>query len=125
MLRHCTESGSRIEEEGKKGQRAAKRVSKDKATARRLGAETTARTTASVSLATPASSPEPHVASWQLGDTTADAVNPNATCAEPTRPVDESYNPSGPLPSTSLREAGLDRVMSSARSWMPRKQPRS
>ena len=130
--RHRTESGSQIEEKGRKGQRAAERVSKDKATARRPGTATMAKTTAGVSLATLASSPEPHMVSWQVDDPTADAANPNATRTGPTRPEDESSNPPEALRSTSLEggsrtgvsdELGKvpdDEMTISQSTWMPR-----
>ena len=123
---------SRVEEKGKKGQRAAKRVSKDEAAARRPGTVTTAKTTAGMSLATPVSSPEPDMASWQVDNPTADAVNPNATCAGPTRPADELSNPPEALPSTSLEggsrtgtsdELGRvpnDETTITQSTWMPR-----
>ena len=129
--RHHTES-SQVEEKGRKGQRAAERVSKDEATARRPGTATTAKTTASVSLATLASSPEPNVASWQVDDQTTDAANPNATCARPTRPEDESSNPSEALLSTlleggswtrvsdELRKVPVDKTTTMQPTWMPR-----
>ena len=127
-----TESGSRIEEKGRKGQRAAERVSKDEAAARRPGTATMAKTTAGMSLATPASSPEPDMAGWQVDDPTADTANPNATHAGPTRPEDESSNPPEALPSTSLEgesqtgtsdELGrvpVDESTTSQSMWMPR-----
>ena len=131
-LRCRTESGSQIKEEGRKGQRAAKRVSKDEAAARRLGTATMAKMTAGMSLATPASSPEPDMASWQVDDPTADTANPNVICAGPTRPEDESSNPPEALPSTSLKggswtgvsdKLGKDPVDESTTmqpTWMPR-----
>ena len=93
---------------------------------------TTAKTTASVSLTTPASSPEPDVASWQVDDPTADAANPNATRAGPTRSEDESSNPPEALPSTSLeggswtgasdelRRVPVDESTTTQPTWMPR-----
>ena len=130
-LRYHMES-SRVEEMGRKGQRAAERVSKDEAAARRLGTVTTAKTTASMSLATPVSSPETNVASWQVDDQTTDAANPNATCAGPTRPEDESSNPPEALLSTSLkggswtgasdelRKVPVDETTTMQPTWMPR-----
>ena len=91
---------------------------------------TTAKTTASISLATPVSSPEPNMASWQVNDPTADAANPNATCARPTWPEDESSNPPEALLSTSLEggsqtgasdklsEVPNNRMMTSQSTWM-------
>ena len=45
---------------------------------------------------------DPEPASQMVTNTTADAMNPNATRAEPTRPEDASYNPPDQLPSTPL-----------------------
>ena len=66
--------------------------------------------TASVSLATSASSPEPHMADWQVDDPTADAVNPNATCTRPTRSEDKLSNPPEALPSMLLEGGSWTRV---------------
>ena len=122
--------GSQVKKKGRKGQRAAKRVSKDEAATRRLVIATMAKTTASVSLTTLVSSPEPDMASWQVDDWTADAVNPNVTCAGPTRSEDKSSNPPEALPSTSLEgesqtgvsnELGkvpVDETMTSQSMWM-------
>ena len=130
-LRHCTES-SRVEEKGRKGQRAAERVSKDEAAVRRPGTETMAQMTAGVSLVILASSPEPDMASWQVVDPTADAANPNATHTGPTRSEDKSSNPPEALPSTlfkggswtgasnELRKVPVDKTTTSQSTWMPR-----
>ena len=120
--RHRTESGSRVEEKGRKGERATTRA----------GGHEAAATTASVSLATSASSPEPHMASWQVDDQTADVANPNTTCTGPTRPEDKSSNPPEALLSTSLeggswtgasnelRKVPDDETTISQSMWMPR-----
>ena len=120
--RHRTESGSRVEEKGRKGERATARA----------GGHEAAATTVGVSLATSASSPEPNMASWQVDNPTADTANPNATRARPTRPEDESSNPPEALPSTSLEggsqtgasdELGRvpnDETTKSQSTWMPR-----
>ena len=89
--RHHTE-GSRVEEKGRKDERATTRA----------GGHEAAAMTAGMSLATSTSSPEPNMASWEAHDETSDAANPNTTCAGPTRPEDESPNPPEALPSTSL-----------------------
>ena len=106
---------SRVEEKGRKGQRAAKRVSKDEATARRLGTATMAQTTAGMSLVTPVSSPESNMTSWQVDDLTADATNQNATCARSTRPEDKSSNPPEALLSTSFKGGSRTRASNQLR----------
>ena len=118
--RHRTES-SRVEEKGRKGERATTRARGHKAAAM----------TAVVSLATSVSSPEPHMASQEAHDETSDAANPNATCTRPTRPEDESHNPPKRLPSmplegrrtgasNKLSEVPNDETMISQSTWMPR-----
>ena len=118
--RRHTESGSQIEEKGRKGKRATMRAGGHKAAA----------TTAGVSLATSASSPEPHLASREAHDETSDAANPNATRTRPSRPEDESHNPprgllSMPLEgwrtgaSDKLSEVPNDETTTSQSTWMP------
>ena len=88
-------------------------------------------TTVSMSLAASASSPEPHMVSWQVDDPTIDAANPNVTCTRPTRPEDESHNPPKGLPSMPLEgrrtgasdklsEVPNDETTTSQSMWMPR-----
>ena len=96
-LRHRMESGSQIEEKGRKGERATTRAGGHEATA----------TAVSMSLAASASSPlaEPHMASWEAHDKTSDAANLNTTCDRPTRPENELHNsPKGLL--SMLLEGG-------------------
>ena len=81
----------------------------------RAGEYEAAATTVGVSLATSASSPEPHMASWQVDDPTADAVNPNVTCARPTRSEEKSSNPPEALPSMSLEGGSRTRVSNKLR----------
>ena len=106
----------KVEGEWRKGEKDGREG--EKASARAGGHKVTA-TTVGVSLAATASSheddsdsakarrtsvvPQQHQpASRQVTGTTADAVNPNATRAEPTRPEDVSYKPPEGLPSMSL-----------------------
>ena len=75
---------------------------------------------------------QPQPASRQVTDTTADAVNLNATRAEPTRPEDASYKPLEGLPSTSLEgrrtgasdelcaEVPVDESTTTQPTWTPR-----
>ena len=118
--RRRTESGSQIEEKGRKGERATTRA----------GGHKDAATTAGMSLTTSASSPEPHLASREAHNEISDAVNPNATCTRPTRPEDESHNPpkgllSMPLEgrrtgaSDKLSEVPNDETTTSQSTWMP------
>ena len=117
--RHCTE-GSRVKEKGRKGERATMRAGGHEATA----------TTAGMSLATSASSPEPHMASREAHDETSDAVNLNATRTRPTRPEDKSHNPPKGLlsmllegrrtgVSDKLSEVPNDETTTSQSTWMP------
>ena len=71
--------------------------------------------TVGVSLATSVSSPEPNMASWQVSDPTADAVNPNATHTGPTKPEDESSNSPEALPSTLLKRGSRTKASNELR----------
>ena len=110
-----TESPSRVEEVGREGEKASARAGGHKAAA----------TTAGVSLAATTSSheddgdsakarhtsvvpQEPEPASQVVADTTADAVNPNATSTGPTRPEDKSYNPPDKAQSISLEGRSVE-----------------
>ena len=75
---------------------------------------------------------EPQLAGQQVNDTTADATNPNATRAEPTRPEGESYGPPDEVPSPPLEgrrtgasdelsaEVPVDESTSTQPTWTPR-----
>ena len=75
---------------GEKGEKPRGRVEEGTAAASGPGMETTDQSADGVGLATPASSP---TAGQQVNDTTADTINPHATCTGPTRPAGKSSEP--------------------------------
>ena len=75
---------------GEKGEKPRGRVEEGTGAASGPGMETTDQSADGVGLATLVSSP---TAGRQVNDTTADTINPHATCTGPTRPVGKSSEP--------------------------------